>query len=133
MIQTTSWANAVHSELSSALSIVALRLRYRPTKLNIDDGTNYAAVSSVTCPILIDMLLNTVLYIAECAETNIYYSRTTVVQHANATIDVDTIKRIHCHAISNSISSCLTALPETVLLAPTGSSLTRSTPSVDRA
>lgn len=119
--KTTSWANAVHSELSSALSIVALRLRYRSTKSNIDDdGTTYAPLSSVTCPILIDMIVNTVLYVGECN-----YSRTT-----NA-IDVDYI-RIHCHAISKSISACLTALPESVLLAPTGSS-TRSTPSVDRA
>ena len=118
--EKSSWANAVHSELASALSIVALRLRYRPTKSNnIDDGTNYyAPVSSVTCPILIDMIVNTVLYVGECA---------------NAIDVVDCIKRIHCHAISNSISACLTALPESVLLAPTGTLSTRSTPSVDRA
>ena len=119
--EKSSWANAVHSELASALSIVALRLRYRPTKSNnIDDGTNYdAPVSSVTtCPILIDMIVNTVLHVGECANA----------------IYVDRIKRrIHCHAISNSISACLTALPESVLLAPTGSLSTRSTPSVDRA
>ena len=117
--KSSSWANAVHSELASALSIVALRLRYRPTKSNnIDDGTNYdAPVSSVTCPILIDMIVNTVLYVGECANA----------------IYVDYMKRVHCHAISNSISACLTALPESVLLAPTGSLSTRSTPSVDRA
>jgi hypothetical protein len=111
--ETTSWANAVHSELARAMSIVALRMRYQLTKSNnISDNNNDNQASSLTsCPPLIDMLTNVVQCAGECAEFNLLHRTMNVIY-------VDFVKRAHRHVMSRLILACLTALPETVLLHP---------------
>ena len=135
--ETMSWANAVRSELASAMSIVVLRMRYRPTKSNdlSDNDDDNQASSLTSCPPLIDMLMNVVQCAGECAEFNLLCRTMNVIY-------VDFVKRPHRHVMSRSILACLTALPETVLLHP-GSSRGgeggknsvggRQIPSVDRA
>lgn len=60
--RSTPWANAVLSELGSALSISALRLRYHPTPHAFGTPS-----PSPSCPPLIDMLTNAISVVKEAA------------------------------------------------------------------
>jgi hypothetical protein len=60
--QQTPWANAVLSELASALSITALRMRYRPSSNKHD-----TPISEPGIPSLIDLSIHSIHVVAECA------------------------------------------------------------------
>ena len=120
------WANAVLSELGSALSVTALRIRYRPTTNRHDTPTSEAGV-----PSLIDLLIHSIHLVADAATG--YF-----VQQANLGDDRskrDLAEACHQHAIKRSIAACLTCLPETVLLPPSSDRGDDShrIPSIDRA
>jgi hypothetical protein len=118
--QQTPWANAVLSELASALSITALRMRYRPSPNKHDTPT-----SEPNIPSLIDLLIHSIHVVAECATQ--FFSRQQHRYHNTL------VEACHKHAIRRSIAACLTALPETVLLPPTSEDNSHRIPSIDRA
>ena len=142
----THWANAVLSNLGSALSITALRLRYRPT------SNQYTTpLPSPSCPPLIDMLVHAVDAVRDAAQ--VYFSSRVqqlaqrqpyqpqwerLHPHRQQQQTVQTlIRNAHQHALQRSIAACLSSLPETVLLPPGQSSeegqQQHRIPSVDRA
>ncbi|KAL7545932.1 hypothetical protein ACHAWF_009281 [Thalassiosira exigua] len=114
------WANSVLSDLGSALSITALRVRYRPMK-----DKHATPLPHPSCPPLIDMLVNAVNAVKVSAE--IYFSQSSQSQEGG------TIHRAHLHAVRRSISACMRALPDTVLLPPGHDNTGHRIPSVDRA
>ncbi|KAL7540269.1 hypothetical protein ACHAXR_009992 [Thalassiosira sp. AJA248-18] len=122
------WANSVLSDLGSALSITALRIRYRPTT------DKYATpLAEPSCPALIDMLVNAVNAIKESAEVYFSQKMQQQQQQQNYQTIQSAIHRAHQYAIQRSIAACIKALPETVLL-PLGQEDTgHRIPSVDRA
>ncbi|KAL7493940.1 hypothetical protein ACHAWT_005337 [Skeletonema menzelii] len=113
------WANAVLSELGSALSVTMLRLRYRPT-------TDKQATPSPdpSCPPLIDALVHAINIVKDSAA--VYLTN----QQAGGEIP-SLLQDAHHYAIHRSIAACLTSLPETVLLPP-GQDYMHRIPSVDR-
>lgn len=121
----TPWANAVLSELGSALSVTALRIRYRPTKNKLDAPSSEAGV-----PSLVDLLIRYINVVADAASS--YF------QQQQQHVDISRrqlVESCHLHAIKRSVAACLTALPETVLLPP-GSDRgddSHRIPSIDRA
>ncbi len=126
-VPRSPWANAVLSELGSALSVTALRIRYKPVTDNLSTPS-----PEPSCPPLIDMLMNTLSLVEESAE--VYFSWKTQNQH----IDYDpslcsSIHEAHQYAIQRSIAACLKALPETVLLPPGLDNNEHRIPSIDRA
>jgi hypothetical protein len=118
--QQTPWANAVLSELASALSITALRMRYRPSSNKHDTPTSEPGI-----PSLIDLSIHFIHVVAECATH--FFSRQQHSYHNTV------VEACHKHAIRRSIAACLTALPETVLLPPTSEDNSHRIPSIDRA
>ena len=127
----TPWANAVLSELGSALSVTALRIRYRPTS---DKHTTPEGQPGV--PSLIDVLMNVIHMVGDTAGR--YFMQQHQHQHHddnNVEYRQQLTQACHVHAIKRSIAACLTSLPETVLLPPNndrGEDHHRI-PSIDRA
>ncbi|KAL3798961.1 hypothetical protein HJC23_005100 [Cyclotella cryptica] len=126
----TPWANTVLSELGSALSITALRIRYRPTQNNQDTPS-----SEPNVPPLVDLLIHSVHVVADAA-ANYFSQKQQQQQHYSQDITMQNLAQsCHIHAIKRSIAACLTSLPETVLLPP-GSDRGEDNhriPSIDRA
>lgn len=121
-VALSPWANTVLYELGSAMSITSLRIRYKPLK------DKYATPSpeQSSAP-LIDMLVNAVNLVKESAE---FHLAQKIEQHNMA--DHQHIHQAHQHAIKRSVTACIKALPETVLL-PLGENNGHRTPSIDRA
>ena len=119
----TPWANAVLSELGSALSVTALRIRYRPTKNKSDTPTNEPGV-----PPLIDLLIHSIHTVADAATIYLQQQQHDVSRQ-------QLVESCHLHAMKRSVAACLTALPETVLLPPGNDRGDDShrIPSIDRA
>ncbi|KAL9179854.1 hypothetical protein ACHAXT_007824 [Thalassiosira profunda] len=113
-----AWANSVLSDLGSALSVTALRIRYRPLP---DKHATPQPESS--CPPLIDMLVNTMKMVGESAE--VYLSQK--IQQPQSVMQT-----AHTHAMQQSVAACMKSLPETVLL-PAGHDTGHRIPSIDRA
>ena len=121
------WANAVLSELGSALSVTALRIRYKPVTDNLTTPS-----PELSCPPLIDMLVNTLALVEESAE--VYFSWKTQNQHVDNDLSLCSfIHEAHQYAIQRSIAACIKALPETVLLPPGLDNTGHRIPSIDRA
>jgi len=120
----TPWANAVLSELGSALSITALRIRYHPT------SNAYATPSppSPSCPPLVDMLVQALDLVKVGAQS--YFEQK--LKQTNNRHMQSIIESAHLNALQKSFAACLKALPETVLLPP-GLEEGHRIPSVDRA
>lgn len=126
-VARSSWANAVLSELGSALSITSLRIRYKPVTDNLATPT-----PEPSCPPLIDTLINTLKLVEESAE--VYFSWKTQNHQMNTDPSFHTaIHEAHQYAIQRSIAACIKALPETVLLPPGQEDTGHRIPSVDRA
>lgn len=127
-VPRSPWANAVLSEIGSALSVTALRIRYKPMIDNLATPAPEPA-----CPPLIDMLINTLLLVEESAE--VYFSwKLQSQQGDNDPSSFHTaIHEAHRYAIQRSIAACMRALPETVLLPPGQDNTGHRIPSVDRA
>lgn len=119
----TPWANAVLSELGSALSVTALRIRYRPTQNKHDSPSSEPGV-----PPLINLLIHSIHTVADAATA--YFSH----RHHDLSMQ-QLVEACHFHAVKRSISACLTSLPETVLLPPSSDRGDDShrIPSIDRA
>lgn len=125
-VARSPWANAVLSELGSALSITSLRIRYKPATDNLATPT-----PEPSCPPLIDMLINTLKLIEESAE--VYFSWKAQNHQMNIDPSFHTaIHEAHQYAIQRSIAACMKALPETVLLPPGQEDTGHRIPSVDR-
>ncbi|KAL7473676.1 hypothetical protein ACHAXS_014175, partial [Conticribra weissflogii] len=124
--QTTRapWANAVLSELGSALSITALRIRYHPTP----NAHSTPPPSSPSCPPLVDMLVQALDLVKVGAEKMFEQK----MKQMNNQQMQNIIKNAHKNALQKSVAACLKALPETVLLPP-GLEEGHRIPSVDRA
>jgi len=122
----TPWANSVLSDFGSALSVTALRMRYRPVK------DKYATPSpEPSCPPLIDMLVNALNAVKESAEHLFTEAMQQHPQQQQQQLQT-AIQQAHQYAVRRSIAACLKALPETVLLPP-GHEDAHRIPSVDRA
>jgi len=120
----TPWANAVLCELGSALSITALRIRYKPLQ------DKYATPDpDPSCLPLNDMLVETIQLVKESAE--IYFQQNIEQQNLDNTAQ-SAIQQAHQHATKRSICSVIKSLPETVLLPP-GEDSGHRVPSIDRA
>ena len=114
----TAWLSSVLSDLGSAMSITALRMRYRPLK------DKYATPTAAAgCPSLVEMLVNAISTVKESAEE--YYAHDNNQQSGN-------VGRAHHHAVTLCYSTVLRSLPETVLLLP-GQDEPHRAPSVDRS
>ena len=123
----TPWANAVLSELGSALSVTALRIRYRPSPSKHEMPDSEPGV-----PSLIDLLLHSIHIVADAA-TEYFLNQQQQYGHDDSRRNL--IDICHQHAIKRSVAACLTSLPETVLLPP-GSDKgddSHRIPSIDRA
>ena len=127
------WANSVLSDLGAALSVTALRVKYRPTA-----DRNVTPPVSASCPSLIDMLANAVTAVRVTAEELFSRANETATSPDRSGAHFY-VRAAHRHAVQRSIAVCLRALPETVLLSP-GQGDGRDTtagghriPSVDRA
>ncbi|EJK58179.1 hypothetical protein THAOC_21717 [Thalassiosira oceanica] len=114
----TAWLSSVLSDLGSAMSITALRMRYRPLKDKFSTPTAAAG-----CPSLVEMLVNAISTVKESAEE--YYAHKSDQQRSDA-------GRAHHHAVTLCYSTVLRSLPETVLLLP-GQDEPHRAPSVDRS
>jgi hypothetical protein len=112
------WANAVLSELGSALSVTVLRLRYRPTTDKHDTPS-----PDPSCPPLIDALVHAINMVKDSAA--VYLTNQAGSEMPSLLQDA------HHYAVNRSIAACLTSLPETVLLPP-GQDYMHRIPSVDR-
>lgn len=120
----TPWANAVLCELGSALSITALRIRYKPLQ------DKYATPDpEPSCLPLIDMLVETIQLVKESAET--YFAQKIEQQNLDNKAQ-SAIQEAHKHATKRSICGVIKTLPETVLLPP-GEDSGHRVPSIDRA
>ena len=114
----TAWLSSVLSDLGSAMSITALRIRYRPLK------DKYATPTAAAgCPSLVEMLVNAISTVKESAEES--------YAHRNNEQSGD-LGRAHHHAITLCYSAVLRSLPETVLLLP-GQDEPHRAPSIDRS
>lgn len=111
------WANSVLSDLSSALSVTALRLRYRP----LEDKCGTPQPES-TCPPLIEMLVDAMNVVKDSANT--------IHQQQS---HQPSIYQAHRYASKRSIAAVLTHLPETLLLPVGQDNIGYRVPSVDRA
>lgn len=125
-VPRSPWANVVLSELGSALSVTALRIRYKPVTESLATPSPEPA-----CPPLIDMLMNTFALVEESAKN--YFSWKLHDHQLNNDPSVHSaVYEAHQYAIQRSIAACIKALPETVLLPP-GDNTGHRIPSVDRA
>jgi len=120
----TPWVNAVLCELGSALSITALRIRYKPLQ------DKYATPNpEPSCLPLIDMLVETIQLVKDSAET--FFAQKIEQQNLDNTAQ-SAIQQAHQHATKRSICGVVKSLPETVLLPP-GEDSGHRVPSIDRA
>ena len=130
-ITRTPWANAVCAELGSAMSVTALRIRYKPLK------DKYATPNpEPSCLPLIDMLVGAVNLVKESAE--VYFEqkiqqRRQQQQNVDHAVLQSAIQHAHQHSIKRCIAAVIKALPETVLLPPGQEDGGHRVPSVDRA
>jgi len=122
------WANSVLSDLGSALSVTALRVRYRSVR-----DKHATPLPEPSCPPLIDMLINAMNAVKESAETLFSQTLQHQQQQPNHLAIQTAIHQAHQYAIQRSIAACVKAIPETVLLPLGQEDSGHRVPSVDRA